>query len=248
MWTKYFSQVLQNSFEESKRRNGAISLRAFARTLEVSPSVLSEILRNKRTISTTRALELAEKAKLDPMVSARLKNLMFSEKSAEESASEIKAVDLILNTLYYRVLCVFEVLPIPTTLSEIADFLEIELPQLKSILRDLEKFEVIKMKKDAIYWQGRYVTSSEDIPSEKIKAFHRETLKNAADDLKIPVPEREYTSITFAACASEILEAKKQIRNFREGLAEGMRTSKPDRIYQLSIQLRPLSKKLKEPQ
>lgn len=247
MWSRYFAQVLQESFEKAQKKNPAVSLRGYARHLQVSPSVLSEVLRNKRVLSAERAMAIAEKANLDPEIMRNLRLVINSGPTENDiPKGAIKVSDLILNPLYYKILCAFEIFPIPVSIEEVAAFLEIGIPEFREMLSDLEKFDVVEMKENLIYWQGRHVYSTEDVPSAKLREFHSETLTAAARDLSMPVDQREYTSVTFAACAEQLPEAKNQIRKFRSLLSSGMRNAKPDQIFQLSIQLRPLSKKLEK--
>jgi plasmid maintenance system antidote protein VapI len=247
MWQRYFSQVLQNSFDRAREQNPKLSLRAYARQLDVSPSVLSELLRDQRKISGKRALEIASAAQMDSSVLEQLrKNIQSKPEPSSRQLLSSEAVDLVMNPLYYRLLCALEILPTPTTLPDAAAFLDVENKDLRAIAKKLEKLEVVKLEGNQIFWQGRHITTTEDIPSKKIQAFHKDTLREAAFDLKIPVDEREYTSVTFAGCVQRLLDAKNHIRSFRDTLSDSMRDSKPNRVYQLSIQLRPVSLTLKE--
>lgn len=243
MWRRYFSQALQEALDQAKTRNKAISLRAYARIIGVTPSNLSEILREQRKIAPERALKIAENAKLDPTVLSRLRRLMGRE--ADPSPPRLlstQAVDLIMNPLYFRVLCALEILPSPSTVAELSSFLDVPAADLKKVLTALVAVDVIEIKGQKVHWLGSHVITPPDVPSKKVRAFHRQTLRNAAADLKLPVTEREYTSVVFAACESQLGAAKQQIRSFRDLVSESMRDSTPDRIYELSIQLRPVSK------
>jgi uncharacterized protein (TIGR02147 family) len=242
MWQRFFSQLLQNAFDAAVAADPALSLRGFARRLDVSPGVLSEIFRNQRKISAARALEIARAAQLDAAALAQLEKLMSLKAESSREILSGEAIELVMNPEYYRLLCALEVLPVPATIEEITRFLGFEPKALEAAVRRLESFGILYVEGTQIYWGGRYVTTTEDIPSEKIREFHRQALRQAGDDLALPVQEREYTSVIFAGCHARLPEAKNQIRIFRDELSDAMRDAKPDSVYQLSIQLRPLSR------
>ena len=244
MWQRYFSQILQDTFEKAKETTPGLSLRSYARQLEVSPSVLSEILREQRKISSRRALEIAEKAQVEERVLLQLRKNMTPGRSDFRQILPSEAIDLVINPLYYRLLCALEILPIPARLNSIAAFLDVDVGTLQEIVEKLQLLSVVKVEDSQVYWLGRQVTTTEDVPNQKIQSFHKKTLQSAAADLELPVEEREYTSVTFAGNGDRILQAKNHIRSFRDTVSESMRDSKPDRIYELSIQLRPVSKPL----
>ena len=54
-------QLLANTLAQRKARNPGYSLRAFARSLEISPSFLSEILNGKKTLGETNEDRLMRK-------------------------------------------------------------------------------------------------------------------------------------------------------------------------------------------
>lgn len=222
-------------------------MRAYARNIGVSPGTISEIFGERRKISPQLALQIAQKAKFDPAALQRLRQLIDSnDETSSRRLLSSQAVDLIMNPLYYRLICAMDILPSPTTANEIAAFLSADGEEIARVIEVLRELEIVDTKGAAVSWRGQHVITPPDVPSAKVQAFHRGTLKDAAADLRLPVNEREYTTVVFAANEARMAGAKQQIRAFRDDLAESMRDSRPDRIYQLSIQLRPVSKRLPE--
>ncbi|MGZ3705606.1 MAG: helix-turn-helix domain-containing protein, partial [Bdellovibrionota bacterium] len=102
MWQRYFSQILQDSFEAAKKSDPKLSLRGFAKRLDVSPSVLSEIFRDQRKISGKRAMEIALAAGLDEAVLRQLeKNIRSTTPARPRELLSSEVVDLVMNPLYY---------------------------------------------------------------------------------------------------------------------------------------------------
>lgn len=243
MWTTSFSRALADAFERAQSRNKAISMRAFAQHLDIAPGMLSEILRERRVISFKRALEICEKAGLSKEAIDKLRRL-HDAGSGETKRTVLggQIAELILNRDYYRLLCSLEILPAPVTLAQVAEYLEMSAEDLKPIVDVLVQLEVIRTDGKALVWGGDYLTLQEDVPSKKIQAFHRTNLEDAATALDLPVGEREFSSVTFAATKSEIEVAKKIMRGVRDKVPQAMRGESPDTIYQFSMQLRPLSR------
>jgi transcriptional regulator with XRE-family HTH domain len=247
MWQRYFSKLMVEAFESAKENDARLTLRGYARRLQMSPGVLSEIFREQRKISAKRAVEIALAAGLPEKSLQRLeKRIRAAEPQSARSILPGDAIEMVLNPLYYRLLCALEILPSPAPIARVARFLEVSTREVSRVAGKLRALDVVRVAGGQLYWQGRHVTTSEDIPSQKIQQYHRGALKRAVSDLAINPAEREYTSVTFAGCAQSLGEAKQSVRDFRDSLAESMRDGKPDRIYELTVQLRPVSKPFRE--
>lgn len=244
MWRPYFVQLMNEAFESARSRNKAFSLRSFARVLGVSPGFLSEILRNKRDIRPERAVEVAERAKVPEQALRRLRVLALDEPGDDHHyVLTGKDVQLLTDPVYYRVLSAFEVLPHPCTQADILKLLGGDGERLTKTIELLCRLELIEQEGEKLFWLGRNVKTTEDIASEQIRAFHRETIGGVIDSLSLPVEEREITTVIFAGSEGLMPAAKKDIRKFRELLVENMEGQRSDRVYQLSIQLVPVSKR-----
>ena len=246
MWHYYFSSSLRQHVDNAVDSEGAkLSLRKFAQRVETSPSVLSEILRNRRQLSAERSMEIAEKAGFTKKELDKLRSLMNSKDQewSERDQLSTSALSLITNPLYYRIICALEILESPIMRKDLEEFLSASREAVSSALETLEVLDIVTQKANEIKWSGRHVTTTNDVPHASIRAFHKATLNGAISDLAISPAEREYTTVVFAGNTSELQNAKGEIRHFRDVLSKKMRSNNPDCIYQLSIQLRPVSKK-----
>lgn len=61
----YFREYLNTELESRTEDNENYSLRAFAKFLEIDPSLLLRIMTGKQSLSLNKAQEIAEKLKLD---------------------------------------------------------------------------------------------------------------------------------------------------------------------------------------
>ena len=102
------------------------------------------------------------------------------------------------------------------------------------------------IKKDA---QGLFriadphITSGYKSPSESVLRFIKATLELGKEALeRFPKETRNLSTMTFSTSENHFLQIQEKIRLFRKELADEVdRVEKPERVYQLNIQLFPLS-------
>lgn len=248
MWEPYFTQIIEDAFEAAKEKEETLSLRTFAKRLGLSASVLSEILRGKRGLVPQRAMLVAERAGVPTNAQKRLRRMIESleDETADRSLLQGDAIELIMNPAYYALLSALEVLPVPCPITELSAFLNVGREDIEQIVERLSKHNVVEREDENVYWWGRHVTTTADVPNESIRSFHRDNLSRTIEMLDtVPLEQRELTTITFAASEARLPLAKAEIRKFRDALATNMHGKKTDRVYQLSIQLVPVSEAYK---
>lgn len=219
-------------------------MRAYAQKIGVSAGMISEIFRGHRQVSFRRAHEIARRANFSSEMLGEMSDLYEASKQKKARlVLEGDLIDLILNPLYYKTICALEILPRGSRFADLSSFLGVE-KELEPVVEQLEKLGIIENKDGALIWNGQHMTLQEDLPREKIQNFFRQDLKMGAEALQVPADEREYTAVTFAASSKNLMDGKEMIRSFREKISDSMKGSEPDQIYQLSIQLRPVSNRL----
>lgn len=83
----------------------------------------------------------------------------------------------------------------------------------------------------------KHTATTTDIPSTAIRSHHRQMLARAADALEEQsVHEREMTSVTLQFEASDLPEAKKRIREFRDAFNKDFSSSNAQGVWQINIQ------------
>lgn len=89
---------------------------------------------------------------------------------------------------------------------------------------------------------GRIDTTT-DIASEAIKLYHEQMLTHAREAIrKFSTREREITSTSLLMSSKNIGKAKTLIREFRDNFEKLMEEDSGDQVYQIQIQLFPLTK------
>lgn len=247
MWHAYFCKILRDSFSEIQVSEGSTSLRSYAKRLKISAGLLSELLREQRRISTERALQIAKLLPISAELSQRLQEAIQADgEGGRKLVIPEDAFESVLNPLYYRFITALELFPVPAPLAAVRNFLKMSEESFATMLASLERLQVVQVKDEEIFWQGKNVETSADIPSQQIQNFHRKVLTEVCDSLSLGVAEREFTVINFVGDEGQMTEAKEKIRSFRDFFPQSMLSVKNNRVYQLSIQLVPVSERLDE--
>ncbi len=89
------------------------------------------------------------------------------------------------------------------------------------------------------------IDTQNDVASEASKRNHEENLENAKWAIRnVGITEREFSSVCFSLKTSDLPEAKKMIRMFKNKFMEKFETphGQGEEVYQLQIQLFPFTK------
>lgn len=92
--------------------------------------------------------------------------------------------------------------------------------------------------------EGPVLKTGEDVQHLSVRQFHRQVLRKASEAIELPRERREFTGLTFACAPSQLPKLKEKIRQFREEI-DHFAESLPEKeeVYQLSLQLFPLTRK-----
>ena len=109
----------------------------------------------------------------------------------------------------------------------------------------LKKLGLIK-KSDTGTWEltDKVITTGEHYRSFAVKTFQEETMRLAIESLERHQPgDRNISTVTITLSESNFKAVNEVIRNFRETLLQLARDDNvPDKVYQLNVQLFPLTK------
>lgn len=258
-----FTDFIKNKFEQRKLGNNSYSLRAFARDLDISVSRLSEILSGKGSLSNQTAQKLARNLKLErkeqeifiSLVNLNNASSKKNKKLAAELISNLKntnqasisleSFNLVSEWYYFAILSVMELDLFDGSASWIAKRLGIEADKTLKALETLLKLEFIEYTDNKFRLSNiNGITTTSDIESMALKKSHKQSLIQAIEALdNISINERDITSITMAIDPKKIPEAKKLIKKFRRELCIYLESGKKEEVYNLNIQLLPITKK-----
>lgn len=252
---RYCIEKLKTVYIQRKSRNARYSLRSFSRSLDLPPSILSEILRNKRGIPRKKLATVVERLALSPIETNEF------IKSAQTDTPSLKTLtrqntnenDFLLDQeRHYRIIAKWEyyaILNLMETKSFRSDFgwiahrLGIDKSTVATCIEDLMKADLVEKNGNAYVRVKKNLNTSYDVPSSALQASHSEYLEMAALKLKtLPVSMRYFSSTTLPLDLSKLDEIKKCYREFRNKLDSLMRKdSNSDEVFQFCFQVFPLT-------
>lgn len=240
-------QLLCSELLERKKNNPQYSLRSFSKNLNLSPSLLSMVLSGKRKLSQEKLLTVAQKIGLSPLQTL---DLLTPEKITAEDKSKkfIKEnqFQFISKWQHYAIMSLSNVKNHKADTRWISKHLGINEIEARECLNRLESLGLIKIQNGKIIECFQKTTTSEDIPSEAVRNFHKGILDKAKKSLdEVTVENREIASIVLSFNKEDLKKAKNEIRHFQEFFANKFESKKKaDDVYAISVQLFPLTQNI----
>lgn len=252
-------RVLLTKYEELKSKNPHFSRRAFSQKLGLSAGSVCELLNGQRKISIKLAERIAQNLSLDPQERAELFKL-FPEKAlrSKESDDSSKPNYLRLSADQFRVIGEwyhFAILTLMRTrdfksdIAWIAERFGLSLAVVKSAVERMKRLDIIHQDHVGNMTRSkmRYRTS-DDVSNASVRLAHNDCLENARKALEtLPVEERDFSALMLTFSPEQLPRAKELIRKFQDDFAAEMEAGASTEVYQLYVQLFPLTKVRKEP-
>lgn len=244
---------LENLIAEKIKKNPQFSLRAFARTVEVSPAVISRVLSGKRNLTFNLATRIADALALGPMERDALYSFFINPndgKTEEEKVQKELSIDC-FNAMkewyHYGITQLLYIESFQEDSKWISKMLSITEMEAKMAIDRLIRLEILDRDEDGkLYRTATHLSTTTDIASAGIKHFQKQILEKSIESVeKDSLQERDVTSITIAINESKLAEAKLEIKKFRLKMAEFLATGDKTRVYNLGVHLIPLSKSAK---
>ncbi len=256
MENRFYILKLNEALNSLKKKYPGYSLRRYARFLKIPASTLALILNGKRPFPKKFIDSTIELLKLDN------EEIKLFKESITNSIKLIDKVKIdpnfdnrfVIDESYYDVIAQWEHYAL-LTLMELDDFvfssdyilskLNMTSKRLQEVVETLEKAELIEKDEIAIYKlsKGPLISTTEDISSLALRESHKETLEMAAEKLEdIDVEYRDFSSMTVSLDPKSLSNAKELIRDFRKKFGSLFTTDKKKEVFQMSIQLFPLTK------
>ncbi len=256
-----FRHLLREELVERCKRNPAYSARALARDLNLSPAFLSQLLSGSRRLSEEKSHEIS-RALAWPSQKGRVFTVLVRYENAKTpeakegilrelrglpgaQLSKHEFADLSLD--YFRVISEWQHIAI-AELSRVEGFrpdprwiaqkLGIRATDADDALARLKRVGMLIDDGKGGLRKASPSVRVRDVPSEFIRAFHRQMIEKAKAALDGQDPsERDISGTTLAIDPALLPEARDLIRAFRWQLMELLESGRKCSVYQLSIQL-----------
>jgi uncharacterized protein (TIGR02147 family) len=237
-----FNIYLQEEFERRKCKNSNYSLRAFARSLSIGHTPLSEIMKGKRNISSKM------KEKLGLKLGLSLEEIdQFIEDNCYRQI-DMDQFSLISKWYHFPLL---EMLRLKREFNSAQDFakaLGISAVEVENAFARFQRLGLIKKDENERLIEVIVDGNTSSYHSEKTNAakvqMQKDFIKKSMHSLENDsFTERSHTGMTMAIKKEKLYEAKEKIRQFQRELCEFLSESKGnDEVYHLNVGLFPLTK------
>lgn len=261
-----YRAFLRDHFAASKAAKPYYSHRYFARKAGFATSNFVKLVMDGKRNLGPQALEGVVKALQLGRDEAAFFGDLVALDQAESLADRNRAFDRVAANRRFRQARklegpLFEYLrhwyfPAVRELSARADFVEdprwiaqqilpsITSKQAKAALETLERLGLLVRDASGRLVRGEpSLTTGHEVRSVVVPAYHRQMIEQAGGSVdRVPPEERDVSALTVCIKQQSLEELKQRIRRFREDLLELCdRESEPERVYQLCVQLFPLS-------
>lgn len=260
---KDFLEYLKKEFKSRHLKNPSYSLRAFSNHLDIDSSRLSKILKGQRPISSPLVSSLGARLGLS---SAQIEKFKKGTRQPykKNQVQEISVDDcyqlkmdqlaLISEWHHYAIMEIMKHPDFEANSAWISEQLHISEKAVEKAIDRLQRIGLLQISKD-----GKWKDISEgfsthslgyDLTSRAHRAYQAEILNLAKEALyRVPIENRDHSTIVVASNAVKLQEAKRKIKNFRRELAEFLEDCEDKKeVYHLSIGLFPIPKNPMEPE
>lgn len=242
-------QFLKDEYQKRKNKNENFSLRSFARWLGTSPAQLSQMMSGKRPVSVKSIQKFSQKLELSPFektkwLSSSLETLESSQDKSQKRILEMKEDQfrMIADWYHFGILALSKLKNTKGDPRWVARQLGISFEDAHQAMLRLIRLQILETK-PKLKQICEPIEVASDVPSEAIRKFHKQNLNLAAEKLEsIPNHLREFQSISLALHPQQMKSLKKLIDQFLEQASEMENTEKAQAIYNLNVQLFPISK------
>jgi uncharacterized protein (TIGR02147 family) len=262
--------ILQRFFRKRLDRNPSYSVRAFARDLGVSQTLLSLIFAGKRTLSFQQAFRFAsklgmnaeekqtwfqkvfsalpEKAKgrhrLQALLDGEYADPNRADSPSERTELEVEYLRILPEWYHLAILDFSQVKNFKPEPEWIAERLGIQPQQVREAIERLLHIGLFKWADGKLTKTNLHIEFPSSGAQPLVREFHQQMANKAIECLRSTDPEayrrRKMSSLTFSVRTDRLPEAFARIEKFKMEMADLLAEGVSNSLYQLNVQLFPL--------
>lgn len=236
---------LQRQFTERCKRNPRYSLRAFAKSLSVEASSLSQILSGKRPISKKNMQALCEKLGASPQ---DLFSFGLSQSGPTDfdvyNQISIDSFSIISDWYHFAILELTFISGFKSDPKWIARKLSITVEEVKSAIERMKRLGLLLEENGSLVKSAKFMTNQSSVNTSLAhKQLQRQIIEKALLAIdECPGELKDITSMTMAIDVSNLEKAKKLTQKYRRELCALLEEGEQTVVYNLGIQLYPISR------
>ena len=261
-----FRELLNHLYLYNKAKNPKFSYRTFAKVAGFgSASFLKRVIDGESALSEESIEKIAQGFKLTQDETHFFKNLVLLNQSTSIDDKKRFAQEIFKSRTYrefhplseaqyhYYALWYFipvrELVGLPSFREDYNWIAQTILPhitayQAQQAIEDLLKLGLLTREEGSgrLVQTQRVVSTPNEVVSSAVGLWHREMMKKAAESIEtIPRELRDISAVTLRLSKKNVQKAKELVQKFRRQLVEELIAESSDSIYELNIQLFPLS-------
>ncbi|MGE3973732.1 MAG: TIGR02147 family protein [Bdellovibrionales bacterium] len=243
-----FRRLLQEELVSRCRSNPNYSLRAFARSLNIEPSALSQILSSKRPLTEKMKLRLGSVLGLSVHELNKIPNNEITKGSIVPFQHQtLDAFSVISDWYHYAILELTYLKSFEPNAQWVSRRLGITKTEAKIAVERLMRLDLLQEMPDGtwkdISENGNLSHLTNDMTSSAARKYQCQLLEISKKAVQeVPLLQRNHTSATFAFKSQDMERAKKRITEFRRSFAqEFYNKEESDEVYQIQISFFPLT-------
>ncbi|MBN1307211.1 MAG: TIGR02147 family protein [Chitinispirillaceae bacterium] len=258
-----YQEFMRDFYEEKKRENPYISYRYLGSHMHLDPGFLLKVLQGKHHLAErsipsvctffkfsereSRYFEMLikyNKAKTTSDIKLYFEKLMTLRESRARPVEESQYAfyQKWYHSAIHALLSIYE---FKGGFKRLASMLTppITAKQAQESIALLKRINMIELGGDGIYRPANaFVTSGEKWRSVAIRDFQKETITLSAQSLELHAKElRDISTITVALSAKDLPEIRERIRQLRQSILTLDNENEPDTVFQINIQVIPVT-------
>ncbi len=240
-----FRLWLQKQFTDRCQRNPRYSLRAFAGLIGLDASTVSQILVGKRAPSKNALIRICDHLSASPKDLKILGLMPIQEGSEDFYQLSFDTFSVIADWYHFAILELTEVRSFKADAIWISQQLGISALEAKAALERLTRLNLLTTKSGQCKKTHETLTNHTGInTSVARKTLQKQVVTKALAAIdEIPQEEKDITSITMAIDPKNLDKARDMIKKFRRELCSLLEEGEQTRVFNLAVQLYPISKK-----
>ncbi|ASD62222.1 TIGR02147 family protein [Bdellovibrio bacteriovorus] len=242
------SEFLLNEYQRRRSSAPQLTNAQFAKILGIPSSRLSDYINGRRIMTMSVGKQVIKGLGMGENDFIHLKNLIeFDKRKVKTLLPEVQLKEdefgVICDWYHFAILALVPVKTFQPNANWIADRLNIPVEVAQAAIERLCRLGLLQIEDGKFIVTHKQLETSHNIPSESLRRSHKQSLVQVLDNMdRVPLDLRDVTSITFPMNRKKIPEAKRLIRNFRRKMATLMTQGPKTDVYNLNVQLFPVTK------
>jgi uncharacterized protein (TIGR02147 family) len=250
-----YRELIKIDFDARKKINPRFSMRAYAKKLGLEPSTLSQILRGKRDLPFSDAQKILSQLKLNfdqqkefihsldrhtPKPSHYERFLNTQNIGLPDQTVVQKIYEDLTYMSFYSLM---DTENFKFDIPWIAEKLKTTSEIIEAVIQDLKSIGLLVNIKGQYTKQAVELKTTDEIESRALKNAHRNEMTLAEVALsENTLADRDFISMTLPTDKKQLKKAKVLIRSFLKQMESLLKNKNAREVYQLNVQLFPLTK------